>query len=138
MPRLGFTTVGTNDIDRAFEFYDRVFATISVYPCYTIGKLRYYGMAWENGGPIFGVTKPINREMATVGNGNMTAFIVETDELVDHMYAAAINYGGHCAGAPAVLNQDDSQRVYGAYFRDIDGNKFLVLNETYLPTDMWL
>jgi catechol 2,3-dioxygenase-like lactoylglutathione lyase family enzyme len=133
MAAIAFALVGTNDYQRAFEFYDRVLASIGIFPAYTFKKLRYYGRTWQNGGPVFGVTKPINREPATVGNGSMVAFRVESDGLVDKMYAEAIACGGTCAGKPAVLGQSDLYRCYGAYFRDLDGNKIEVLNYVNLP-----
>lgn len=133
MGTLAFALVGTNDHQRAFQFYDRVLAKIDVYPALTLRKMRYYGKTWQNGGPIFGVTKPINREPALAGNGNMISFRVDKEEMVDAMYAEAIALGATCAGKPGVLRQNESYRFYGAYFKDLDGNKIEVFRGVFFP-----
>jgi predicted lactoylglutathione lyase len=43
---------------------------------------------------------------------------------VDALYAAAIAAGGADEGAPGVRGDEGPQAFYGAYFRDLDGNKF--------------
>ena len=54
------------------------------------------------------------------GNGNMVAIPAGSRDMVDTLYAKAIELGASGDGEPG-------QRMdgfYGAYFRDADGNKF--------------
>ena len=58
----------------------------------------------------------------TVGNGNMIALTAGSSELVDAVYAKAIELGGTDEGAPG----ERTDGFYAAYFRDLDGNKLNV------------
>ncbi|MBB3979699.1 catechol 2,3-dioxygenase-like lactoylglutathione lyase family enzyme [Rhizobium azooxidifex] len=117
----GHSTVGTNNLDAAAAFYDKLLAVfgigrVLVQP----GKAVYYGhMALE-----FGVVKPFNGEAARIGNGNMVAFEARSQAEVREVHATAIANGGSCEGAPG--SRGDSNGPYCAYFRDPEGNKFLV------------
>jgi hypothetical protein len=62
---------------------------------------------------------------ATVGNGTQAGFMAATRADVDAIHAKAIELGGKDEGAPGVRG-DDPNGYYGAYFRDLDGNKLTV------------
>ena len=120
---IGYTLVGTNDLDRAAGFYDALFAVIGAErqmerPSYVI-----WGATMEP--PAFGVTKPYDGKPATVGNGTMIALVVDKRAKVDALYAKALALGGKDEGAPGIRG-DDPNGFYGAYFRDLDGNKLCV------------
>ena len=66
---------------------------------------------------------PFNKENATVGNGVMVALFMETPEKVDAFYKKAIELGGTDEGGPGFRLAEESKGYYGAYFRDLDGNK---------------
>lgn len=55
----------------------------------------------------------------------MTAFLAEHRSDVDRCYALAIEHGGRCEGKPG-LRPEYHPNYYGAYFRDLDGNKLCV------------
>ena len=59
--------------------------------------------------PMVAITKPFDKQAATAGNGTMVAAAVDSRAKVDEMHAKALSLGG--------------QEFYGAYFRDLDGNK---------------
>ena len=42
---------------------------------------------------------------------------------VDEVHAKALELGGTDEGAPGVRGDEGPQAFYGAYFRDLDGNK---------------
>jgi catechol 2,3-dioxygenase-like lactoylglutathione lyase family enzyme len=118
---IGYTTVGTNDMDKAAAFYDTVFAAVD-------GKrvMEFDGfIVWGDGTPGtpgFSITKPFDGNEATVGNGVMIALSPGSREAVDKIYEAAIAAGGTCEGKPG-LRGDESMGFYAGYFRDLDGNK---------------
>ena len=69
---IGYVTVGTNDLKKAGEFYDKI--------CGELGMGRFMAndriIAWggPGGGAGFGVALPYDGKPMTVGNGVMAAF----------------------------------------------------------------
>lgn len=114
---IAYTTLGTNDLNRAGKFYDALLGEMGA------------GRAMENervilwatgpGQPMFGVIKPFDEKPATVGNGTMISIGAEDKAAVDKLYAKAIALGGKDEGAPGVRGD----AFYIGYFRDPDGNK---------------
>ncbi len=120
---IGYATVGTDDIDRARAFYDALLAEI--------GARRVMEFA-ENGFTMYGtgarapglaVTRPYNGEPARPGNGTMVALAMDAREKVDRLHAKALELGGTDEGPPGVRGSEGDRAFYGAYFRDLDGNK---------------
>ena len=114
---IGYVTLGTNDLPRAAAFYDALLAEV--------GGKRFMEfdtfIAWSSGRdqPGIGLTKPFDGNPATVGNGVMVALQMPNKEMVDKVYAKAIELGAKCEG-PAGPRGDE---FYAGYFRDPDGNK---------------
>ncbi|MBK9522090.1 MAG: VOC family protein [Rhodocyclaceae bacterium] len=114
---IGYVTVGTNDLPRAIEFYEKLFGSI--------GATRVFegeqGVAWSNGpmSPGFGVMTPFNQQPATFGNGVMIAMVMDSKADVDKFYHTALSLGATDDGPPGAR----SDTFYAAYFRDFDGNK---------------
>ncbi|WP_239480019.1 VOC family protein [Actibacterium sp. 188UL27-1] len=73
---------------------------------------------------------PFNEEAADPGNGNMVGFSCDSKEQVDTAHRIALTEGGTNEGnpGPRPLYGPD---FYGAYARDLDGNKmsFVYLGE---------
>jgi catechol 2,3-dioxygenase-like lactoylglutathione lyase family enzyme len=74
---------------------------------------------------LFLIGRPQNGQAPQAGNGQTIAFLARSRELVDQVYALAIQHGGRCEGKPG-LRPDYHANYYGAYFRDPDGNKLCV------------
>jgi predicted lactoylglutathione lyase len=55
----------------------------------------------------------------------MVALIAPTRAVVDEVHATALALGAADEGAPGIRGGDASD-FYGAYFRDLDGNKICV------------
>ena len=114
---IGYVTLGTNDLPRAVAFYDKL--------CAELGATRMIemdtGVVWAANGvwPGLTLTKPFNKEPATVGNGVMVGFKAKDHEQVRRLYEIALANGGSDEGAPGPRVQG----FYAAYFRDPDGNK---------------
>ncbi len=114
---VGYVTLGTNDLQRAAAFYDALLADLG-------GKRamemeRFILWAATAGPGMFAVSLPFDEKAATVGNGVMVALAAGSTEMVDKIYAKAIELGGTDEGAPGPRGGG----FYAGYFRDLDGNK---------------
>ncbi|SFT11980.1 Glyoxalase-like domain-containing protein [Sulfitobacter marinus] len=115
---IGYTTVGTTDMERAKKFYCDLFERKGAKVLVDAGRIAMVGTG--RGTPMIAVCEPYNKEAPSPGNGVMVAFTAETKPEVDEIYARAIELGATCDGPPGQRVPD---RFYGAYVRDHDGNK---------------
>jgi len=120
---LGYATVGTNDIDRARGFYDALLAEIGARRVMEFPQNGFtmYGTGART--PGLAVTRPYDGQEARPGNGHMAAIVVDARDKVDRLYAKALELGGSDEGPPGLRGPDGDRAFYGAYFRDLDGNK---------------
>lgn len=116
-------TLGTNNIILAGVFYDRVLAKIGMRRTMTIDHEIGYG---SNGESCFWVLLPFDKQVATAGNGTQLTFKANNNVQVDAFYQAAIKAGGKDEGSPGFRYREN---YYGAYCRDLDGNKLHVVYE---------
>jgi predicted lactoylglutathione lyase len=119
---IGYVTLGTNDLDRAVNFYDALLEVIG-------GKrsMEEDGfVAWSVSpeAPGIAATKPFNGEFATAGNGTMVALMVDSSESVQKLHAKALELGAADERAPGPRGESG---FYAGYFRDLDGNKLNAL-----------
>jgi len=117
---IGYALVGSNDLPKALDFYDKLLATIGA------GKVfdhpsggRVYGVAADK--PMFGVVAPFNGDAATVGNGTMISFILDSHAQIAAFHDKVLELGGTSEGAPGWRGPEGG--FYGCYVRDLDGNK---------------
>jgi catechol 2,3-dioxygenase-like lactoylglutathione lyase family enzyme len=114
---------GSNDIEKAKSFYDALLATIGLKGLMEHGSGgRIYGT--PAGVPILSVVRPYDGRPATAGNGSMATLICDTLDQVAAIHAKALALGGSDEGAPG----ERATGVYGAYFRDLDGNKICAVH----------
>ncbi len=117
---IAYSTIGTNDMERARKFYDALFAEFGAKAFFERPDGGFVGYGVEPGKPFFGLAKPYDGGEASPGNGNMVAIGVDNAEQVKQMYDKAISLGATCEGEPG-------PRVGGmvtcGYVRDLDGNK---------------
>lgn len=116
---LSYVTVGTNDLPRAAAFYDAVLGEMGAARAMEMDRLIIW--ATQPGQPMLAVCKPYDGKAATSGNGTMVAINAGTPEMADRIYHKALSLGATDEGAPG--SRGDG--FYGAYFRDLDGNKFV-------------
>jgi catechol 2,3-dioxygenase-like lactoylglutathione lyase family enzyme len=114
---IAYTTIGTADIEKAKAFYLAVLEELGATVLMDVGRLAALGT--PAGGAMLAVCTPYNEEAPAPGNGNMVSIAPGSKELVDKLYAKAIELGGSDEGAPG----QRMEGFYGAYFRDVDGNK---------------
>lgn len=122
---IGYATVGTNDLPRALAFYDALLGTLGGRRLIEMDRGCIY--AAHPGAPMLGVMRPYDEAAATVGNGSMAAIAAPDRDGVDRLHARALELGGADEGAPGARGPAGSP-FYGAYFRDLDGNKLGVFH----------
>jgi catechol 2,3-dioxygenase-like lactoylglutathione lyase family enzyme len=119
---IGYTMVGTNDLERSSRFYDAIFAEMGLDQCWRDEQCASWGRQDDEAFPRFFTGYPFDGETADVGNGSMTAFLVNDSQSIDRLYKLAMQNGGIDEGRPGYRPQYDD-RFYAAYVRDPDGNK---------------
>ena len=118
---IGFVMVGTNNLDKAINFYDTLLSKIELKRVVTNEKYAGYALKNKPDDVEFYVTHPVNNEKATFGNGTQISFLVKSKDLVNKFYNTGIKLGGKDEGAPGIRSGD-----YYCYLRDLDGNKVCV------------
>lgn len=112
--------VGSNDLDKAKAFYDATFTAMGGQPGIVDPKGRLVYM--HNGG-VFLVTKPIDGQPATSGNGMTIGFAAANPEQADAWHKAGAAAGGTPIEDPPGWREGGGMKLYLAYLRDPDGNK---------------
>ncbi len=115
---IGYATLGTNDFEKANDFYNALFGEIGAKRVVEDAHLTLWGT--KRGGALLGVIKPYNKEQATIGNGTMVALGLENPEMVAKLHAKALSLGGTDEGAPGPRGK---RGTVFAYFRDPEGHK---------------
>jgi len=116
---IGYVTIGTNDLERAKKFYGALAEELGGKPTFGSERMQGYG---SKAGAMLAVCTPYDGKSATVGNGTMFSLAAPDQATVDKIYNKAIALGAKDEGAPGLRGDT----FYGAYFRDLDGNKLCV------------
>jgi catechol 2,3-dioxygenase-like lactoylglutathione lyase family enzyme len=117
--------VGTNDVQRAKVFYDKLLGTLGVPAGFVDDKGRVFYMTPTG---IFSASKPIDGKPATVANGATVGFACKTPAEVDAWHAAGVAAGGVSIEDPPGVREGGMAKLYLAYLRDPDGNKLCALH----------
>lgn len=115
--------IGTNDLDKAKNFYDKLLATLDVRPA----KVDRHRIFYFTKTGTFSVTKPINGQPATPANGGTIGFACNSSEQVEAWHAAGVAAGGTPCEDPPGVRQGSGGKLYLAYLRDPDGNKICAM-----------
>jgi predicted lactoylglutathione lyase len=115
---IGYATIGVSDMEKAKAFYSELLADIGASVMMDMGRIAFIGTG--QGQPMLSICIPYNEEAPHPGNGNMIAIDPGSREMVDRLYAKALELGASDEGAPG---QRIENVFYGAYVRDPDGNK---------------
>jgi catechol 2,3-dioxygenase-like lactoylglutathione lyase family enzyme len=123
---LSHLCLGTNDFPRAYAFYTALLGELDLIEKFHDPAHPWAGwMARETPRPLFVLTAPHDGLPATPGNGQMTAWLAASRAQVERSYQTALALGAVCEGPPG-LRPHYHANYYGAYFRDLDGNKLCV------------
>ncbi|MBC3883168.1 VOC family protein [Undibacterium sp. LX40W] len=118
--------IGITDHTRAHAFYSAIMDELGYVLKFSYPERSWSG--WVEQGvarPIVCIGQPFNGEPMSVGNGQMLALLAKSRKIVDATYAKAIELGASCEGPPG-LRPHYHPNYYGAYFRDLDGNKICI------------
>ncbi len=115
---IGYVTIGTRDMEKAKAFYAELLADLGASVLMDIGRIAFIGTAMDQ--PMLSVCIPYDENDPQPGNGNMIAINPGSKEAVDKLYAKALDLGATSEGEPGQRIEDI---FYGAYIRDLDGNK---------------
>jgi catechol 2,3-dioxygenase-like lactoylglutathione lyase family enzyme len=120
--------VGSNDLDRSQRFYDAVLGLLGAGKGTrneaSSGHMRLF---YRHDGGVFGVSEPINGEMATPGNGSTIGFKCRSPEQVQDFHAVAVRNGGISIEDAPGPRDSSIGSVHLAYVRDPDGNKLCAI-----------
>ena len=119
---IGYTLLGTNDLEKSKAFYDALFAKVGAKSVVQTDRIYLY----SNGeGPMFGICTPVDGEPASNGNGTMIAIPMPDTASIDAIHEHALSIGAEHVFGPA---EGGNPGFYGAYVRDFDGNKLCFYN----------
>lgn len=124
---IGYTMVGTNDLERSLKFYGPLFAEMGLEECWRDSQCASWGRPDDEGYPRFFTGYPFDGKGASSGNGTMTAFLISDPEAIERLYDLALRNGGSSEGEPG-YRPEYSDSFYAAYVRDPDGNKLAFVN----------
>lgn len=116
--------VGADDVAASKCFYDAALGALGVPPGRIDDKGRVFYMTSTG---VFAITKPINGEAASCGNGATIGFAAKSPEEADAWYSAGSANGGTMCEDPPGVREGAIGKLYLAYLRDPAGNKLCSL-----------
>ena len=117
--------VGANDIEESKAFYDAILGTMGHEPGVIDDKGRVFYFTKSG---VFSISKPIDGEPASHGNGSTIGFAATTPEIADAWHAAGLKNGGVACEDPPGIREGVGGKLYLAYLRDPSGNKICALH----------
>ncbi|MGQ2943537.1 MAG: VOC family protein [Blastomonas fulva] len=117
--------LGADDIHASKAFYDATITALGGKPGMVDPKGRVIYM--HNGG-LFLLTKPIDGQPASCGNGSTIGFAATSAEQADAWHAAGLAHGGTAIEDPPGVREGAGMKLYLAYLRDPAGNKVCAMH----------
>ncbi|MCW8833869.1 MAG: VOC family protein [Colwellia sp.] len=121
---ISHTTLGTNNLEKAESFYFQILGAIGGTQIYKSDKVVFW--EFEGSSSKLAITVPFDGEPASNGNGTMVAFTLSSVNKVNEIFSMALKLGASSEGEPGERNNG---AYYGAYFRDLDGNKIAIFHK---------
>lgn len=116
--------IGANDVEASVQFYDATLGALGHRPARMDPKGRAFYMTGDS---IFILTRPIDGQAATCGNGSTIGFAAGSPDAADAWHAAGLAHGGTDCEDPPGVRQAPTGDLYLAYLRDPSGNKLCAL-----------
>ena len=117
--------VGADDVEKSKAFYDATLGELGHEPGVIDPKGRCFYYTSKG---VFSITKPIDGEAASIGNGCTIGFAARDVEAADRWYAAGLANGGVPCEDPPGIRSGAKTDLYIAYLRDPYGNKICALH----------
>lgn len=117
--------LGADDVAESKKFYDAVMEVLGHRPGVMDEKGRCF--YYEKTG-VFSLSKPIDGQPASCGNGSTLGFAASSPEMVDAWHAAGLENGGKAIEDPPGIREGGGKKLYLAYLRDPSGNKVCALH----------
>lgn len=117
--------IGADDVEEAKAFYDATLGILGIEPGFVDPKGRVF---YRTEGGVFGISKPINGEPTTNGNGSTLGFAATSPEQCDAWHAAGLEHGGVAIEDPPGIREGTTMKLYLAYLRDPAGNKICTMH----------
>jgi len=116
--------IGSNDLERARDFYDATFTALGGEP----GKMDPRGrLVYVHKSGRLMITKPIDGKPATAANGGTIGLAAESREHVLAWHKAGTTHGGTAIESPP---RERPSGAFVAYLRDPDGNKLTARSQS--------
>ncbi len=117
--------LGANDVAASKKFYDAILAALGYEPGTIDPKGRCF---YFNKGGSFALTRPIDGNPASHGNGSTIGFAAKSTADVDAWHAAGLASGGTACEDPPGIREGLGMKLYLAYLRDPSGNKICAMH----------
>lgn len=117
--------VGANDVAASKKFYDAILGALGHGPGVIDDKGRCFYFTKTG---IFAITKPIDGNPASCGNGSTVGFAAADPAAANAWHAAGLANGGTACEDPPGVREGGGTRLYLAYLRDPSGNKLCALH----------
>jgi catechol 2,3-dioxygenase-like lactoylglutathione lyase family enzyme len=117
--------LGANDIEASKTFYDATLGALGHGPGIFDDKGRCFYFT-DSG--IFSLSKPIDGEPASHGNGSTIGFAAADPATAEAWHAAGLANGGVTCEDPPGVREGAAGKIYLAYLRDPSGNKVCALH----------
>lgn len=115
---ISYVTLGVSDLAASKKFYSELLASMGATILIDMDRICFIGKSMAE--PALALCIPFNKEPAQAGNGTMVSFAPGSKEAIDALYKQALALGATCDGAPG---ERIPNVFYGAYVKDLDGNK---------------
>ncbi|HEY8568993.1 VOC family protein [Microbulbifer sp.] len=117
--------IGANDVEASKAFYDAVLGAMGHKPGVMDAKGRCFYFTPTG---VFALTKPLNNEPASHGNGSTIGFAADSPAAADAWHVAGLANGGTECEDPPGVRETPAGNLYLAYLRDPSGNKVCALH----------
>ena len=115
---ISHVSVGTNDIEKARKFYERLLSPLGCRVILEHAGAVGFGKVY----PEFWLGTPFDGGRATPGNGCHVSFVAHSKAEVDAFFKEALAAGATEDGNPG-HRHEYGEPYYGCFVRDLDGNK---------------
>jgi len=115
--------IGSDDVEVSKRFYDAVLGALGHAPGVMDDRGRCF---YRTSRGTFAITRPIDGEPASSGNGSTIGFTARSPEEADAWHAAGLAHGGVSIEDPP--GKRAGSPLYLAYLRDPFGNKICALH----------